>query len=57
MPPLDGVTGAPILTPRADVPRAEDRLPVTVTIREDADVERWVTLVEALMAVRLKEST
>jgi hypothetical protein len=57
MPPLDGATGAPILTPRANVPRAGDRLSVTVTIRQDADVERWVPLVEALMAVMLKEST
>jgi hypothetical protein len=55
--PLDGATGPPILTPRPGVPRTEDRPPVTVMIRQDADVERWVPLVEALMAVHLKAST
>lgn len=55
--PVDGATREPILTPRPGVPRTEDRPPVAVTIRQDADVERWITLVEALMAVTLKEPT
>jgi hypothetical protein len=54
--PLDEITGGPMLTPRPEGRPAETRPTVVVTVRRDSDVERWVPLVEALMAVRLTES-
>jgi hypothetical protein len=54
--PLDDVAQVPMLTPRSEGYRAEARPLVVVRVRREPDVERWVALVEALMAVRLEES-
>jgi hypothetical protein len=45
------------IRPRPDGRRAAVQPRVTVTSRADGDVERWVPLVEALMAVRLPASS